>query len=65
MAIWMKVTNDIYELPVAVADNPRELAKLCGTTANAVKSGVSHVRKGHQKRSSYVKVEEEDINDEY
>lgn len=30
--IWMKVTLDQFQLPVAVADSARELAELCGTT---------------------------------
>lgn len=30
MVIWMEVTRDRYELPVAVADSAAELAELVG-----------------------------------
>ena len=53
--IYMKVTRDKYRLPVAVADSPKELAALCGTTPNAIYSGFSHEKRGDCK-SSYVKV---------
>ena len=49
MTIWMKVTKDEYELPLAVADNPRELAAIVHTTANCVKSSVCHKHKGWAK----------------
>lgn len=42
MIIWMEVTKDEYELPIAVADTAQELAKMCGTTANNVMSSASH-----------------------
>lgn len=42
----MKVTNDAYELPEAVADSPAELAKMLGTTANCVSSSITHQRAG-------------------
>lgn len=58
MAIWMQVTLDEYELPLAVADSATELARLIGVTKNAVCTGVYHAKKGG--RSRYVKVEEED-----
>lgn len=39
--LWMEVTNDKLELPVAVADSAEELAELIGIS----KSSISH-RKG-------------------
>ncbi len=54
--IWMKVTNDEYELPVAVADSIGELAKILGTTNNSISSSMSHYRKGVTKKTLYKKV---------
>lgn len=54
--VWMKVTHDKYELPVAVADTAEELAKICGTTANSIRSSISHVKNGRKKWTPYVKV---------
>lgn len=56
MDVWIKVSADKYELPVAIADTPLELARLCGTTANTISSTWSHYKKGKIKKSSYVKV---------
>lgn len=56
MDVWIKVSADKYELPVAIADTPSELARLCGTTANTISSTWSHYKKGKIKKSSYVKV---------
>lgn len=61
--VWLRVTDDDLQLPVAVADSSKELAELCGTTQDAIISAVSHAkRRGN--RSRYVKVYiEEDDND--
>lgn len=60
--IWMKVTCDEFALPLAVADSSAELARMCGTTPNAVVSTWSHYKKGRIKYPSYicVMVERED-----
>ena len=42
MVVWMKVTKDKYELPVAVADNAVELAGIVNTTANSISSSICH-----------------------
>ena len=57
MVIWMKVTNDEFELPVAIADSAPLLAEMIGTTAASVRSSVSHFKSGRNKRSLYRKVE--------
>lgn len=49
--VYMKCTNDKYELPVAIADSPSELARLTGTTKNRVCSAIWH------KQKTYVKVD--------
>lgn len=38
--VWMEVTPDKYELPVAVADSLRALAKLRGVTPSAISHSV-------------------------
>lgn len=54
----MKVTQDEYELPLAVADSAAELAKIVGVREGTIRGCVSYARKGvRQKRSVYVSVE--------
>ena len=62
MTVYMEITLDEYELPVAIADSVVELAKICKTSANTIKSTMSHV-KNHTssvKRSKYIKVQIDD-----
>ncbi len=54
MNIWMKVTNDELSLPLAVADSSYELARICGTTANNVRSTWSKHLAGVIKYPSYI-----------
>ena len=53
--VWMKVTNDKYELPVLVADSAPELAKMLGCSPNNIYSSLSHAKHGRQ-NSPYRKV---------
>lgn len=57
MTIWMKVSNDKYELPEVVADSAKELAKILDVNANTIRSSVSHMLHGYVKSSVYRKVE--------
>lgn len=57
MTLYMRVTSDKYELPLAVADSKRELAEIQGLSVSAVKSAYS------LKTKTYVKVEVEDENE--
>lgn len=57
--VYMKITKDEFELPVAVADSPKELAKIVGTKPNYILSSISHAKKDGY-RSAYVKVILED-----
>lgn len=59
MTLYMKVTNDEYELPVAVADTGRELADMVGTTRGVIFSAISKGYKTYQK----VEVEDDDSSD--
>ena len=40
--LYLRTTVDEYELPVAVAESPGELAEMLGTNANVVSSAISH-----------------------
>lgn len=60
MKLWMKVTDDEYELPIAIGDSAKELAARVGVTENVVHTLVYRKRKGINKSSIYVKVEIED-----
>ena len=44
--IWMEVTRDEYELPVRIADSVEELAEMCGTSTNTIRSNISHCEEG-------------------
>lgn len=59
-AIWMKVTMDEYELPVAVADSVRELSEMTGATDNNIRSSYSKYKSGQRKTCQYRKVEVEE-----
>ena len=56
MALYLKVTKDRYELPVAIADSKAELADMLGVDRTSVYKGLKH----HKGMSMYVKVEVED-----
>ena len=42
MKVYMKVTKDEYELPLAIADSLKELSLLTGTKISVIKSSISH-----------------------
>ena len=52
----MCVTEDKYELPIAVADTIPELARLTGATSGSIYSCLSKVKHGNANRSRYIKV---------
>lgn len=52
--LFMAVTPDEYELPLAPPDTAKNLAELFGTTPNNIWSQVSHQKtRGGQKRANY------------
>ena len=64
--LWLKVTKDKYELPVAVAETAQELAEMCGVTKGTILQQMSRVKNPESPRKStcYRKVEvEEDGED--
>ena len=54
--VYMEITRDKYELPVAVAISEPELARLCKTTVGSIKTGLSK-RKNQNRWSRFIKVE--------
>ncbi len=66
MKVYMEVTQDEYELPLAIADSPTELARICGTSSTNVRSAVCRWKSGEHVRSRFIVVEidEDDDDDE-
>ena len=60
MTLYMKVTRDEYELPVAVAETKAELARMLGLNRANVRTAFSHAQK--YKNPTYVVVEVDDDN---
>lgn len=63
MFVWMKVTRDKYELPIAVADSASELAKMCGVSEQSVLSAICRKKAGKLKKTTYFKIEIETMNE--
>lgn len=57
--IWMAVTPDEYELPLAVADTARELGKIYGITAKTVMTSEFRRENGRDSGRKFVKVPRE------
>lgn len=55
--LWMAVTKDPYQLPLAVADSCQELAELMGSTYNNVRSVVSKGEHGRILHPGFVRVQ--------
>lgn len=56
MFVYMAVTADKYELPLAIADSPKQLAKLVGTTPAKISSAIGKNINGKYLGLKYVKV---------
>lgn len=54
MPVYMAITRDEYQLPLAVADTIHDLAKLRGVTMGAVCKGIDRQVQG--KVSNYIRV---------
>ncbi len=59
MKLYIKVTSDEYELPIAVADSKSELAKMVGVSTKTVR-GALYAAKKRGGTSTYKEVEVED-----
>lgn len=58
--LYIAVSLDEYELPIAVADNVPELARMMGTTVNVINSSISRKTRRYHKVEN---IEEEGINE--
>ena len=59
--IWIAYDDSPERLPIAVADNPRELAKLIGGKSATISSKACDFHRGRTKDSKYVYVEVENV----
>ena len=61
--LFLKVTNDKYELPLVVADSAAELAKRTGTTQTNIYSAISHTKtRGGWSCYKIVEIDEDEID---
>lgn len=60
MKVYIHVTRDKYELPLAIADSPSELARITGANRGTVASTLSLFRSGKYKHPQYQEVEIDD-----
>lgn len=60
-SLYLLISSDKYELPLAVADTTRELSALIGVREDAIRSAMSKARKrGNRCRYVKVVIEEEE-----
>lgn len=59
--MYMAVTTDKFELPLAIGDTASELGMLVGVSANLIHSSISKGQSGKTRKMKFVKV---DIYDE-
>lgn len=60
MVLYVAVSQDKYELPIAVADSARELARMLGVDKCTVSCHITLAKQGKIKKQKYFKVEVED-----
>ena len=54
--LWLAVTADEYELPLAVTDSPRELAEIFGVSKSTIKSQAKRNSNGSLSGRKFMKV---------
>lgn len=55
--LWMKVTKDKYQLPLAVADTSNQLAELCGVNKEVIFRQINRQKNNPKINPIYVRVE--------
>lgn len=60
MYVYMMVTKDKYQLPVAFADSCKELSEMTGVNEGKILSAIYKSEKRHSKKSRWIKVWIED-----
>lgn len=58
MTVWMKVTDDEYELPIVIADSAAELARMLGCSANSIYSSICRFNMGYTSRYRKVEIDQ-------
>lgn len=58
--LYIAVTKDEYELPIAVADSQASLARMLGIQPNAIHKQMHFARTGQRKWCRYREVEVDD-----
>lgn len=56
MTVYMEVTQDPLELPLAVAETARELADMAGVKVDAIYQSISRIQHGKRKRNRFIRV---------
>ena len=57
MTLYLEISTDEYELPVAVAESVKELSELRGVSIFTIYNAMRQVRTGVVSKSKYIKVE--------
>lgn len=57
--LWLEVTSDRYQLPLAVADSRRELAEMRHTTVDAISDNIYQAKQG-KVAERYIRIEVEE-----
>jgi len=58
--LYIAVSKDEYELPIAVADTPTELARMVGVSRKTIYNQLNRSRHGKIKQAIYKAVEVDD-----
>lgn len=62
--LYMAVTSDKYEIPIAVEESPKKLAERINIKESAILTAIALKRSGRNRGIKFLKIEvEEDIND--
>lgn len=64
MILWLAVSKDKYELPLAVADTAAELGRMIGVSGGNIRNIVNKHRTGKIIKTGYIKLEFDDTEDE-
>lgn len=62
MRLYLRVTDDKYELPIAVADTQAELARMLGLSKNNVQKMFMYARRDGGRGRMYKVVDVDDID---
>lgn len=55
--LYLEITKDEYALPLAVAESPRELSRMVGTSKQYINSVINKHKTGESKRPRFIEVE--------